>query len=116
MLFAGTLMGHAKVKVGDGKLEILEEGNIQKFVSKVGQITFAGQYAPEDQEVFYVTERAVFKLINHKVTLIEIAPGIDMEKDVIAHMGFRPEISPDLKTMDAGLFEEHWGGLGEYLK
>ena len=116
VIFAGTLVGKAKVKVGDGKLEILEEGTIQKFVDQVGQITFSGQYAPDGQEVLYVTERAVFKLIDHKLTLIEIAPGIDLEKDVLGQMGFRPEISPDLKTMDPALFEEHWGKLGETLR
>ena len=85
-------------------------------MDQVGQITFAGQYAPAGQEVLYVTERAVFKLINHKLTLIEIAPGIDLEKDVLGQMGFRPEISPDLKTMDPALFEEHWGKLGDTLR
>ncbi len=115
VIFAGTLMGKAKLKVGDGKLEILEEGTIQKFVEKVGQITFAGQYAPGDQEVFYVTERAVFKLIDHKMTLIEIAPGIDLQKDVLDRLGFKPEISPDLKLMDAEIFKENWGGLGKYI-
>jgi propionate CoA-transferase len=109
-------MGKAKLKVGDGKLEIVEEGTIQKFVEKVGQITFAGQYAPANQEVLYITERAVFKLIDHKMTLVEIAPGIDLEKDVLAHLGFKPEISPDLKLMDAGIFEEKWGGLGKYIE
>jgi propionate CoA-transferase len=116
VIFAGTLMGKAKLKVGDGKLEIVEEGTIQKFVEKVGQITFAGQYAPANQEVLYITERAVFKLIDHKMTLVEIAPGIDLEKDVLAHLGFKPEISPDLKLMDAGIFEEKWGGLGKYIE
>ena len=116
VIFAGTLVGKAKVKVGGGRLEILEEGAIQKFVDKVGQITFSGQYAPADQEVLYVTERAVFKLIDHKLTLIEVAPGIDLEKDVLGQMGFRPEISPDLKTMDPALFEEHWGKLGDTLR
>ena len=116
VIFAGTLMGKAKLSVGDGKLTVLEEGTIRKFVDKVGQITFAGQYAPAHQEVLYVTERAVFKLIDHKLTLIEIAPGIDLEKDVLAAMDFRPEISPDLKTMDPGIFQETWGGLGKYLK
>ena len=116
VIFAGTLMGKAKVKVGGGKLEIVQEGTIKKFVDTVGQITFAGQYAPEDQEVLYVTERAVFKLIDHKITLVEIAPGIDMEKDVLAHMDFRPAISPDLKVMDPGLFSEAWGGLKDIMK
>lgn len=116
VIFAGTLMGKAKLSVGDGKLTVLEEGTIRKFVDKVGQITFAGQYAPAHQEVLYVTERAVFKLIDHKLTLIEIAPGIDLEKDVLAAMDFRPEISPDLKIMEPGIFHETWGGLGKYLK
>ena len=115
VIFAGTLVGKAKVKVGDGKLEILEEGTIRKFVDQVGQITFSGRYAPADQEVLYVTERAVFKLVGHELTLIEIAPGIDLERDVLGQMGFRPAISPDLKTMDPALFEEHWGRLGETL-
>ena len=116
VIFAGTLTGKAKLKVADGKLEILQEGTIQKFVDKVGQITFSGQYAPPEQEVLYITERAVFKLIDHKVTLMEIAPGIDLEKDVLAHMGFRPEISPDLKQMDPAIFRETWGGLKEIME
>lgn len=116
VIFAGTLMGKAKLQVGDGKLTVVEEGNIRKFVEKVGQITFAGQYAPAHQEVLYITERAVFKLIDHKLTLIEIAPGIDLERDVLAAMDFCPEISPELKVMDPGIFQETWGGLGNYLK
>ncbi|MBR6736612.1 MAG: acyl CoA:acetate/3-ketoacid CoA transferase, partial [Oscillospiraceae bacterium] len=115
IVFCGTFMGKAKVKVGDGKLEILEEGTIKKFVKKVKQITFAGQYAGKDQTVLYITERAVFQLIDGKLTLIEYAPGLDIEKDIIANMDFRPEISPDLKVMDPGIFCEDWGGLGKYI-
>lgn len=115
VIFAGTLVGKAKVKVGGGKLEVLEEGTIRKFVDQVGQITFSGQYAPDDQEVLYITERAVFKLIDHKLTLTEIAPGLDLEKDVLGQMGFRPAIAPELKTMDPAIFQETWGGLGAYL-
>ncbi len=111
VLFCGTFMGHAKFKVGDGKLEIVQEGDIRKFVKKVKQITFAGQYAEKGQTVLYITERAVFQLIDGKVTLIEIAPGIDLEKDILANMDFKPEISPDLKTMDASIFCETWGNL-----
>lgn len=116
VIFAGTLMGKAKLKVGDGRLEILEEGSIRKFVDKVGQITFSGRYAPADQEVLYVTERAVFKLIDHKMTLTEIAPGIDLQKDVLDQIGFAPVISPDLKLMNEGIFRETWGGLGAYIE
>ena len=116
VVFAGTLTGKAKLQITDGKLTVLEEGSIRKFVDKVGQITFAGQYAPANQEILYVTERAVFKLIDHKMTLIEIAPGLDLEKDVLAAMDFRPEISKDLKLMDPDIFRETWGGLGKYLE
>lgn len=116
VIFAGTLMGKARVQVGDGKLTVLQEGTIRKFVDHVGQITFSGKYSPDSQEVLYVTERAVFKLIDHKLTLIEIAPGIDLEKDVLAQMDFRPVVADDLKIMDPAIFQETWGGLGSYLK
>ena len=116
VIFCGTFMGKAKLKVGDGKLEILEEGKIRKFVKHVQQITFSGKYADPNQTVLYITERAVFKLIDKKLTLIEIAPGIDLEKDVLANMDFKPEISPDLKVMDPNIFCETWGKLGDYLK
>jgi len=115
VIFAGNFVGKAKLKLGGGKIEVVEEGTIRKFVDQVGQITFSGQYAPENQEVLYITERAVFKLINHKMTLIEVAPGLDLQRDVLDQMGFKPEISPDLKTMDPRIFQEQWGGLGETL-
>ncbi|MBR1704303.1 MAG: acyl CoA:acetate/3-ketoacid CoA transferase, partial [Clostridia bacterium] len=111
VIFAGTFTGHSKEAVGDGKLTILEEGDIQKFVDTVGQITFSGQFSPETQEVFYITERAVYKLIDKKMVLTERAPGIDLQKDVLDQMGFVPEIAEDLKTMDPAIFEETWGGL-----
>ncbi len=116
VIFCGTFMGKAKLKPGNGKLEIVEEGSIRKFVKHVKQITFAGKYAGENQTILYVTERAVFQLINHKVTLIEIAPGIDLEKDILANMDFKPEVSPNLKLMDAGIFNETWGGLSKYVE
>ena len=115
VVFCGTFMNKAELKVGDGRLEIVKEGNRRKFVNHVKQITFSGKYAGENQTVLYITERAVFQLIDKKVTLIEIAPGIHLEKDILANMDFRPEISKDLKLMDSGIFEEHWGGLGKYI-
>ncbi len=111
VIFCGTFVGKAKMKTGDGKMTVVEEGTIRKFVEHVGQITFSGQYSPATQEVLYVTERAVFKLIDHKVVLIEIAPGIDLQKDVLDQMDFKPEISPDLKTMPEEIFCEEWGKL-----
>ena len=111
VVFCGTFMGKAKLAVGDGKLTIVEEGKIKKFLKQVEQITFSGKYAREDQEVFYVTERCVFKLIDGKMTIIEIAPGVDLEKDILAHMDFVPVVAADVKPMDAALFSETWGGL-----
>ena len=115
VVFCGTFMGKAKCAVGDGKLTIVQEGTIKKFLKHVEQITFAGRYAKPGQEVLYVTERCVFQLIGGKMTLTEIAPGVELERDILAHMDFTPAISPVLKTMDPGLFQEHWGGLAQAM-
>ena len=111
VVFCGTFMGKAKFQIGDGKLTIVKEGTIKKFVKHVEQITFAGQYVKPGQEVVYVTERCVFRIIDGKMTIVEIAPGIDLEKDILAHMDFTPAVAKDLKLMDAGIFCEKWGGL-----
>ena len=111
VVFCGTFMGKAKFQIGDGKLTIVKEGTIKKFVKHVEQITFAGQYIKPGQEVVYVTERCVFRMIDGKMTIVEIAPGIDLEKDILAHMDFAPAVAKDLKLMDAGIFCEKWGGL-----
>ena len=84
---------------------ILQEGSIPKFLNKIDQITFSGSYAQKHgQDVLYITERCVFKLGPQGLVLIEIAPGIDVEKDILAHMEFKPEISQDLKAMDSRIF------------
>lgn len=116
VVFCGTFVGKAKYAVGDGKLAIVQEGNIKKFLKNVEQITFAGKYVKSTQEVLYVTERCVFKLIDGKMTLIEIAPGMDLEKDILAHMDFVPAIAADLKKMDPQLFCDTWGKLKEHLE
>lgn len=115
VVFAGTFMAKAKESIVDGKLVIEEEGVAQKFVDTVQQITFAGKYASPDQTILYVTERCVLQLVDGGMTIIEIAPGIDLEKDILAHMGFRPAVSPNLHEMDSRFFEEKWGGLESYL-
>ncbi len=98
--------GKPKLEIKDGKLTIVKDGTGKKFLKKVDQITFSGKYANETgQNVFYVTERAVFKLENGKVVLKEIAPGVDLQKDVLAHMDFAPVIADDLKNMDAAIFK-----------
>ena len=111
--FVGTMTTRGlEIKANNGKLEILKEGNIKKFVSQVQQITFSGEYSLESgQECLYVTERAVFKLTCDGMVLVEIAPGIDLEKDVLAQMEFMPIISPELKEMDPRIFHQKKMGV-----
>jgi len=104
--------GGLKEEIADGKLKIVKEGKVIKFVKKVEQITFSGERAVKDgQEVLYITERAVFKLTPEGVALIEIAPGVDLEKDILPFMEFQPVIDKDLKLMDERLFREEKMGL-----
>lgn len=96
----------------NNKLNIVKEGKIRKMVSNVAQISFNGEIARnKGQKVIFVTERAVFELTKEGVVLIEIAPGIDLHKDVLDNMDFKPIISKELKTMDIDLFKEegHFG-------
>ena len=106
VVFVGTFTaGHLVVTVVDGNLKITQEGAVTKFVAAVEQLTFSGAYAVKrGQRVLYVTERCVFRLVAGGLELIEIAPGIDLERDILAHMAFRPAIAPTLKTMDARIF------------
>lgn len=113
VIFCGTFMNKAKVKVGAGTIKILNEGSIKKFVKKVGQITFAGRYAHLEQEILYITERCVFKLVNGVMTIVEIAPGLNLEKDILQNMDFVPHIAPDLTIMEPAIFYENWDGLGK---
>jgi propionate CoA-transferase len=108
--------GGLKLKAGAGKLTIETEGKHKKYVSQVEQITSSGAYAMKImQPVLFVTERCVFELQNGRLVLIEVAPGIDADKDVLAHMDFVPEKSPHMKTMPADIFQEKWGGLKKFL-
>ena len=76
-------------------------------MEQVDQITFSGKYARRvNQPVLYVTERAVFELTEEGIVLTEIAPGMDLEKDILSQMEARPLISPELKIMDKELFED----------
>lgn len=112
VVFCGAFTaGGLKEEFKDGKVQILQEGRGHKLVNKVEQITFSGEYARQmGQKVFYVTERAVFELTEKGVTLIEIAPGVDLEKDVLGQMDFVPVIG-DVKLMDSRLFNEEKMGL-----
>ena len=112
VVFCGTFTaGGLKEEFHDGKVEIVQEGRGHKLVNQVEQITFSGDFAREKgQQVYYITERAVFVLTEEGVELIEIAPGVDLEKDVLGQMGFTP-IMKDVKLMDARLFNEEKMGL-----
>ena len=108
----GFTSGKKDITVENGRLCIHSDGPGIKFVKKVGQITFSGEYAEKTrQNVLFVTERAVFHIINGKLTLTEIAPGADLQRDVLGKMAFRPDISPDLKTMDPRIFRPSKMGL-----
>ena len=91
--------------IDDGKLVIKNEGSVPKFVDRVEQITFNGKLSRErGQEVVICTERAVFRIVKDGVMISEIAPGVDLEKDILEQMGFAPLISEDLKVMDSRIF------------
>jgi propionate CoA-transferase len=116
VVFAGTFTaGGLKVEVRDGKLRIAKEGRSRKFVKKVEQITFNGGYAAETgQPVLYVTERCVFRRGPEGMELAEIAPGIDIERDILAHMDFEPIVRTPA-MMDLRIFRDEPMQLDETL-
>jgi propionate CoA-transferase len=89
--------------VNDGKLTIDQEGREKKFLNQVEHVTFSGKYAVQrGTPVLYITERCVFSLTRKGMELIEVAPGIDIEKDILAHMEFKPVIRRPVRLMDKG--------------
>jgi propionate CoA-transferase len=110
--FAGAFSaGKAKIDIVNGKLQIAQDGEIQKFVEKVFRVVFSGHQAIKyGHEILYVTERAVFRLAKQGVILEEIAPGVDIDKDIISKMNFVPSQSSSVKQMDERLFYE--GNMG----
>lgn len=119
VVFCGTFTTKGlEIEVSEGKLNILKEGASKKFIDTVEQITFSGNYARKArQPVLYVTERAVFELREEGLTLIEIAPGIDLQNDILDLMNFKPLIAKDLKEMDSRIFKEEIMGIkNDYAK
>ena len=106
LVFAGTFTaGGLEVAVDDGRLRIVKEGRSRKFHAAVEQVTFAGRRAAAlGQQVLYVTERCVFELGPHGLVLTEVAPGIDLERDILAHMAFRPVVEQPV-PMHAAIFD-----------
>ncbi|NSY18543.1 acyl CoA:acetate/3-ketoacid CoA transferase [Neorhizobium sp. AL 9.2.2] len=106
MVFSGTFTsGGLELKTGQGELAIAQEGRHKKFVNRIEQICYNADFARrEGRTALFVTERAVFDVLDGGLQLVEIAPGIDLERDILAHMAFKPAISPELRLMDARLF------------
>ncbi|MGF1719218.1 3-oxoacid CoA-transferase [Vibrio kyushuensis] len=113
VFFCGTFTaGRSKIIAEEGELKIIEEGTIDKFIESVQQITFSSDTArANNKSVMYITERAVFSLSDETIELTEIAPGVDLEKDILSHMAFKPAISRDLKMMDSRIFWDTPMGL-----
>ncbi len=114
-IFCGTFTaGGLKTEIRNGTLRILQEGKHKKFLKNVEHITFSGDYAREiKQQVLYVTERAVFEMTPDGLVLREIAPGIDLQKDILDHMDFVPVIPEEPVLMDNRLFGSELLGLGK---
>jgi propionate CoA-transferase len=117
VVFVGTFTaGHLKLVVDDGQLQIQQEGNVRKWVQAVEHRTFGGEYAARrGQVVLYVTERCVFRLCPEGLELMEIAPGLDLERDILAQMDFQPVIQQPPSLMDARIFRPEPMGLREDL-
>lgn len=116
--FAGALMaGDYKVSVEKGKLKIVQDGKVKKFVRRVYKNFFSGRQALRfGKEVLYVTERAVFRLTPTGLVLSEVAPGVDLHRDVLSKVEFRPEVAADLKEMEPALFRPESMQLAKRLR
>lgn len=112
VVFTGTFTSvKLDIAVADGRLDIRRDGAVRKFVDRVEQVTFSGPRARRTgQPVLYVTERCVFRLTEEGLELVEVAPGVDLERDVLAQMAFRP-IMNDVQEMDARIFLDEPMGL-----
>lgn len=113
LVFSGSLTGGGlRTEIDAGELQIGSEGEFRKFVQRVGQVSFSADLALErGQEVLYVTERAVFQLSSAGLELIEIAPGVRLQEDVLDQIEFEVTVSPTLKEMDRRIFRPDPMGL-----
>lgn len=113
LVFSGQFTaGRKQLRIGDGKLEIVSDGNVPKFVPEIAQITWSGRVGRErDQKVLYVTERCVIELRDEGLTVIEIAPGVDLQRDVLDKAGIPLAVADDLPLMDERIFTDEPMGL-----
>ncbi|HEU5018622.1 MAG TPA: 3-oxoacid CoA-transferase, partial [Pseudolabrys sp.] len=118
MVFSGTFTaGGLDIDWPEGRTRIVREGREKKFVRAVQQVTYSGALAARNgQRALYVTERAVFRRNESgRLELIELAPGVDLDRDIIAQMEFRPDVSSDLREMDARIFRPEPMGLAAII-
>ena len=117
VVFVGTFTaGDCKMRVEDGMLKIDQEGSLAKFIEQVEHVTFSGKTAlMTGLPVLYVTERCVFRLTAAGMELTEIAPGIELDKDILAQMRFKPIINGAPALMDKRIFDEGVMGLRDEL-
>ena len=110
--FAGSFTaGQSKISVSNNKLQIQNDGSVIKFVDSVYKIVFSSHQAIKyGHDILYITERAVFKLNADGIMLEEIAPGIDLDKDVLSKMNFKPRLGR-VKEMDSRLFRDDKMGI-----
>ena len=115
-LFCGEFTaGGLDAVVDNGKLVIRQDGKAVKFVDAVQQITFSGKTSvAKKQETLFITERCVFRLTPDGLLLAEIAPGVDLQKHILAKMQFKPIIPDSLPLMDPAIFQESPMGLGKH--
>lgn len=108
LYFAGEFTaGEREIKISGNALRIVKDGKVKKFVKKVYKVVYSGSHAIErGQRVLFITERAVFRLVKGALELIEIAPEIDIEKDILAKMEFKPRIPSNIECMSKELFSE----------
>jgi acyl CoA:acetate/3-ketoacid CoA transferase len=112
IVFSGFFTAGAQLEVGGGRLRIVKEGRTRKFVRTAEQITFSGRVGRErGQRVTYVTERCVVDLLDDGLTVREIAPGVDLQRDILDQAEVALKVAPDLRQMDAALFIDAPFGL-----
>ncbi len=116
LVFVGSFVVPSRSRVQDGRLIIADGAVSPKFLADVEQRTFSGEYAAQSgQPVLYVTERCVFQLTPDGLELIEIAPWVDLQKDILAHIGFEPIINCEPALMDSRIFASDPMGLRDDL-
>jgi acyl CoA:acetate/3-ketoacid CoA transferase len=112
IVFSGYFTAGAQIAIEDGQVKILREGKHQRFVPEVQHVTFSGRRAQQlGQEVVFVTERCVIRLLPEGLTVTEVSPGISVERDIVGQTAVALRISPDVREMDPRLFRPDAMGL-----